>query len=45
MIPVTDRHAVETVQVDYEDEYLEDEAIIEYLIYSGVTAEVIELSR
>ena len=45
MIPVTDPYAVETIQVDYEDEYLEDEAIIEYLIYSGVTAEVIELSR
>ena len=46
MIPVTDPYAVETIQVDYyDDELLEDEDIIEYLIYSGVTAEVIELSR
>ena len=45
MIPVTDPYAVETIQVDYEEDILEDEDIIEYLIYSGVTAEVIELSR
>jgi len=45
MIPVTDPYAVETIQVDYEEGYLEEEDIIEYLIYSGVTAEVIELSR
>lgn len=45
MIPVTDPYAVETIKVDYDDELLEDEDIIEYLIYSGVTAEVIELSR
>ena len=45
MIPVTDPYAVETIKVDYENDILEDEDIIEYLIYSGVTAEVIELSR
>lgn len=45
MIPVTDPYAVETIQTYHDDEYLEDEDIIEYLIYSGVTAEVIELSR
>ena len=45
MIPVTDPYAVETIKVDYENDNLEDEDIIEYLIYSGVTAEVIELSR
>ena len=45
MIPVTDPYAVETIQISSEDNVLEDEDIIEYLIYSGVTAEVIELSR
>lgn len=45
MIPVTDPYAVETIKISSEDNVLEDEDIIEYLIYSGVTAEVIELSR
>ena len=44
MIPVTDPYAVETIQEGQFDEIQEDD-IIEYLIYSGVTAEVIELSR
>ena len=44
MIPVTDPYAVETIQEDRYGE-IQDEDIIEYLIYSGVTAEVIELSR
>lgn len=44
MIPVTDPYAVETIQENQYDE-IQDEDIIEYLIYSGVTAEVIELSR
>ena len=44
MIPVTDPYAFETVQVEYESA-VEDEDIIEYLIYSGITAELIELSK
>lgn len=44
MIPVTDPYAVETIQDDQYNE-IQEEEIIEYLIYSGVTAEVIELSR
>ena len=44
MIPVTDPYTVETVQVAQYEEIAEDE-IIEYLIYTGTTAEIIELSR
>ena len=44
MIPVTDPYAIETVQVEYESA-VADEDIIEYLIYSGITAELIELSK
>lgn len=43
LMPVTDPYAIESIQVAEEE--IEDEDIIEYLIYSGVTAEVIELSR
>ena len=44
MIPVTDPYAAETIQESQYGE-IQEEDIIEYLIYSGVTAEVIELSR
>lgn len=44
MIPVTDPYTVETIQVAQYDEVAEED-IIEYLIYSGTTAEVIEFSR
>ncbi len=43
LMPVTDPYAIETVQTaQYE---IADDDIIEYLIYSGVTAEVIEISN
>ena len=45
MIPVTDPYAVETIKVDYENDILEDEDIIEYLIYSGITPEEIEIFK
>ena len=45
MIPVTDPYAVETIKIGADEGDLEYEDIIEYLIYSGVTAEVIEFSR
>lgn len=43
ILPVTDPYAIGTEHT--EDEYIAEEDIIEYLIYSGVTAEVIETSR
>lgn len=43
LIPATDPYAIASVEED-PDEVL-DEDIIEYLIYTGTTAEVIELSK
>ena len=42
-MPVTDPYAIETVQTAQDE--IADDDIIEYLIYSGVTAEVIEISN
>lgn len=44
MIPVTDPYTVESIQVAQYDKVAEED-IVEYLIYSGITAELIELSR
>ena len=43
LIPVTDPYTIESIQVEAEE--VAEEDIIEYLIYSGITAEVIELSK
>ena len=43
MMPVTDPYAIESVQLAPEE--VAEEDIVEYLIYSGITAEVIELSK
>ena len=43
LIPVTDPYTIESIQVAAEE--VAEEDIIEYLIYSGITAEVIELSK
>lgn len=43
LIPVTDPYTIESIQVAAEE--VAEEEIIEYLIYSGITAEVIELSK
>ena len=43
LMPVTDPYAIESVQLAPEE--VAEEDIVEYLIYSGITAEVIELSK
>lgn len=43
VMPVTDPYAVETIRTAQDE--ITDEDLIEYLIYSGVTAEVIEISN